>query len=195
MILDKPSHLPVRKKLALLSHVGVLHAAKEDGVGVTARGARIMVGIMNPYSPVQNAMCKRWDTPEITEWRRTFVPRGTSLGKEALNEAIWNDVYCREFLQKVPETARQTLAIRKLLLSPPPMRTGGLTSENPPTVLFTDSRLLLSLLLGLQWSRAGGRSTQDTRKATQRRKDMRPILIPSLIASATKTHWHQGVQI
>ncbi len=64
VILDKPSHLPVRKKLALLSHVGVLHAAKEDGVGVTARGARIMVGIMNPYSPVQNAMCKRWDTPK-----------------------------------------------------------------------------------------------------------------------------------
>jgi len=64
VILDKPSHLPVRKKLALLSHVGVLHAAKEDGVGVTARGARIMVGIMNPYSPVKNAMCKRWDTPE-----------------------------------------------------------------------------------------------------------------------------------
>ena len=65
MILDKPSHLPVRKKLALLSNVGVLHAAKEDGVGVTARGARIMVGIMNPYSPVKNAMCKRWDTPKI----------------------------------------------------------------------------------------------------------------------------------
>ena len=64
MILDKPSHLPVRKKLALLSHVGVLHAAKEDGVGVTAQGARIMVGIMNPYSPVKNTMCKRWDTPK-----------------------------------------------------------------------------------------------------------------------------------
>ena len=75
MILDKPSHLPVRKKLALLSHVGVLHAAKEDGVGVTARGARIMVGIMNPYSPVKNAMCKRWDTPVLPATLAVYYQR------------------------------------------------------------------------------------------------------------------------
>ena len=87
MILDKPSHLPVRKKLALLSHVGVLHAAKEDGVGVTARGARIMVGIMNPYSPVQNAMCKRWDTPfKILSTAQPFslkydLPLGSNLAR------------------------------------------------------------------------------------------------------------------
>jgi len=66
-ILDKRSHLPVRKKLALLSHVGVLYAAKEDGMGVPARGARIMVGIMNPYSPIKNAMCKRWFSSEFAE--------------------------------------------------------------------------------------------------------------------------------
>jgi len=57
---------------------------------------------------------------EFVEWRRTFVPHPKYLGKEAPNEPIlWNDRYCREVLQKVPEMVRRRRAIRQLPLAPP----------------------------------------------------------------------------
>ena len=34
-------------------------------MSVTVWGARIMVGIIEPHSPVKNSMCKRWDTPNV----------------------------------------------------------------------------------------------------------------------------------
>ncbi len=34
-------------------------------MSVTVWGARIMVGIIEPHSPVKNSMCKRWDTPKV----------------------------------------------------------------------------------------------------------------------------------
>jgi len=55
---------------------------------------------------------------EIVEWRRTFLPT-KSLGEDPPNASIlWNHVYCREFLDKVPEMVGRTHVLRKLPLSP-----------------------------------------------------------------------------
>ncbi len=51
---------------------------------------------------------------EIVEWRRTFLPTKSLEADPPNAPLLWNHVYCREFLEKVPEMVERTLALKKL---------------------------------------------------------------------------------
>jgi len=63
VIKDKWPHIPTSNTLDLRPNVEDLRAASKSGLDVTARRDTEHGWPYEPHSPVQNAMCKKWDTP------------------------------------------------------------------------------------------------------------------------------------